>query len=147
MAKISLISMRKSRTESAQAHLSFTVSTCDWAVSQAVQGIRTVMKLLALGDDWIFRMELSLHEALLNSYIHGNRADPVKKIWVSCFLSPTKVEIEVEDEGQGYDPTLLPLRPEPERLGGRGLFLIRQSMHSVTVSKKGNQIRMSLRKE
>jgi serine/threonine-protein kinase RsbW len=132
-----------------EVHLSFAIPSCDSAIARAVKEIRRVMQLLAVEEEWVFRSELSLHEALLNSYLHGNRADPAKKIRISCCLSPAKVQIEVEDEGQGYEPSAAEVSLEQplKRSGGRGLFLIRELMHSVTVSQRGNHIRMRLMKE
>ena len=133
----------------AKACLTFSIPSCDSAITYAVEGVKKVMQLLAMEEEWVFRSELSLHEALLNSYLHGNRADPAREIWISCCLSPAKVQIEVEDEGRGYDPTETEVLSDqdPTRLNGRGLFLIRQFMHSVTVSRRGNHIRMCLVKE
>lgn len=135
--------------EAQNARLSFVIPSCDLAVAQAVEAVKRVMELLMLDEEWVFRSELSLQEALLNGYVHGNRADPAKEIRVSCRLSPQKVEIAVEDQGQGYDLERdeLWLLSDPARFSGRGLFLIRQLMDSVALKKKGSRICMSLAKE
>ena len=49
----------------------------------------------------------------------------------------------VADEGHGFDPNTLPDPTDPanlERVGGRGLLLIRTFMNEVTFNKAGNAI-------
>jgi anti-sigma regulatory factor (Ser/Thr protein kinase) len=103
--------------------------------------------LFALDEDSIFRVELSLQEALLNSHFHGNQANSAREIRVACILSLKKVEIQIVDDGVGYD-----LNPDffvidDPKSGGRGLYLIRQLMDSLTISDSGSHISMALAKE
>jgi len=54
----------------------------------------------------------------------------------------------VEDEGPGFDPATVPDPTDPgnlERIGGRGLMLIRTFMDDVEHNEKGNRI--TLRKK
>jgi anti-sigma regulatory factor (Ser/Thr protein kinase) len=105
------------------------------------------MEWMAFEQDWVFRTELCLQEALLNAHFHGNESDTSREILVTCSLAPGRVEMEVKDEGRGYD-----LHPE---LGiqlsrdhhGRGLYLIRQLMNSVAIHSNGTRIVMLLNKE
>ncbi|MGH7931353.1 MAG: ATP-binding protein, partial [Candidatus Binatia bacterium] len=97
--------------------------------------------------DWVFRTELCLQEALLNAHLHGNEADTEREIRVACSLAPGKVEMDVQDEGRGYNfhqELGLPLGGDPH---GRGLYLIRQFMNSVAIHSNGTRIVMSLNKE
>lgn len=130
-----------------KADVQFTIASSESAIVLAVEGVKRLMQLLALENEWIFRGELSLQEALLNSYLHGNRRDPSKAIWVYCSLSPGRVRIEVEDEGLGYEPGEDPSCRDLTGFDGRGLYLIHELMHSVTVNPRGNHIVMSLLKE
>lgn len=105
------------------------------------------MELLHLDKDWIFRVELSLQEALLNSHLHGNQGNSARQIRVNCVLSPKKIEFQIEHDGLGYDLSqnfFVIDRMEP---GGRGLHLIRQLMDSVTTTDNGTHIAMALVKE
>jgi|SRR6266850_1198852 anti-sigma regulatory factor (Ser/Thr protein kinase) len=94
------------------------------------------MELLKLDEDWIFRVELSLQEALFNGHLHGNPRELSAS--ASCGLSAFSqtIELHVEDNGLGYDLSqnfFVIDRMEP---GGRGPHLIRQLMDSVTISDK-----------
>jgi anti-sigma regulatory factor (Ser/Thr protein kinase) len=125
----------------------FAIPSSESAVVSAVQAVRKGMELIALDEDWIFRVELSLQEALLNGHFHGNRSNSAREIRVACILSLKKVEVHVEDDGVGYDlkqDFFVIDHPKP---GGRGLYLIRQLMDSVTISDSGSQISMALAKE
>ena len=54
----------------------------------------------------------------------------------------------VNDQGPGFDPSTLPDPTDPsnlERIGGRGLMLIRTFMDRVEFNDSGNQITMSNR--
>jgi serine/threonine-protein kinase RsbW len=129
------------------AQFCFAIPSSKAAVALAVQSVRRAMELLVLDEDWMFRMELSLQEALLNGHFHGNQGNSAREIRVACIFSFKKVEIQVEDDGVGYDLNqnfFVINHPEP---GGRGLYLIRQLMDSVTISDSGSHISMALAKE
>jgi len=54
----------------------------------------------------------------------------------------------VEDEGPGFDPATLPVPTDPanlERIGGRGLMLIRTFMDEVEHNEKGSRITLRKR--
>ena len=89
----------------------------------------------------IFSMRLALEEAIVNAIRHGNRGDPAKAVQVRYRITDQQVVTEIEDEGPGFDPDQIPdpLAPENlERPTGRGLFLIRYYMTSVTFNERGN---------
>lgn len=113
---------------------------------------------------------VSLHEALTNAILHGNlelssdlketdekefyrlardrRQQPPysqRKIEVRSILSRTEATFVIRDEGNGFDPGLLPDPTDPANLGkvhGRGLLLIQTFMDRVEHNAKGNEITM-----
>jgi serine/threonine-protein kinase RsbW len=96
----------------------------------------------------IFSMRLALEEAIVNAIRHGNSGDPAKSVLVRYRVTQQEVVTEIEDEGPGFDPDNIPdpLASENlERPTGRGLFLIRYYMTSVTFNERGNCV--VLRKE
>ena len=100
---------------------------------------------LALSEDDIFGLRLSLEEAFINAVRHGNKNDPAKKILVKIDASPEGVEIEIKDEGQGFDYLNLPSPIEKENLEKpcqRGIFLIQQMMDRVEFLDGGSRIKM-----
>lgn len=89
----------------------------------------------------IFAVRLSLDEAIVNGIKHGNRGDPGKTVCVRYRLAPESLWVEVEDQGEGFDPKQVPdpLAPENlERCSGRGLFLMRAYMTWVRYNERGN---------
>jgi anti-sigma regulatory factor (Ser/Thr protein kinase) len=127
--------------------LRFAIPSTPAALSAAVQMVRTIMEWMAFEQDWVFRTELCLQEALLNAHFHGNQGNSGREIRVGCTLEAGRVEMDVEDQGKGYNtrPDLgLPLADDPH---GRGLYLIRQFMNSVVIHGNGTRIVMSLSKE
>src|SRR5262249_18014588 len=71
---------------------------------------------------------LALLEVVTNAFLHGNKGDPGKRVRVRYLVAPDEVLLEVEDEGGGFDPALVPNAPvggRHGRPGARGLFLAR----------------------
>jgi CheY-like chemotaxis protein len=121
---------------------------------------------------------MAFHEALVNALDHGNLeldsnlkgdlfakedayglvreqrlADPVyaeRMIEVRLALDTERFEVEVSDEGRGFDTSRLApqvVSPDMASHCGRGLPLIQMVMDEVHFNEKGNQVRMVLRKK
>ena len=113
-----------------------------------------------------------MNEALLNAIQHGNlelssdlRQEDEQSFgtsassgddsrptgtggYVRATLSRSEAVYVVEDEGPGFDPATLPVPSDPanlERIGGRGLMLIRIFMDDVEHNEKGNRITLRIR--
>ena len=94
-----------------------------------------------------FSLRVALGEALQNAIVYGNRLDPDKLVDLQVHMGARKVEVFVEDEGDGFDPTMVPDPTRPDRLereDGRGLFLIRNLVDHVSFNDQGNSICMVL---
>lgn len=131
----------------ASAELRFTIPSTPAALASAVRVVRTTMEWMAFEKDWVFRAELCLQEALLNAYYHGNEENARREIHVVCSLAPGKVELDVEDQGKGYDAFQCSDSPLAGDHHGRGLYLIRHYMSSVAIHGNGARIVMCLNKE
>ena len=95
-------------------------------------------------DDELFAIKLALHEALVNAVKHGNNLNPQKIIRVSYILQQNILQINVADEGNGFDPEKVPdPRENIEIPSGRGIFLMREYMTSVVFNSKGNAVTMT----
>lgn len=117
---------------------------------------------------------VALHEALTNAILHGNlglssefretnekeyyrqvverRTQPPwcdRRVQVRVTLTGQEAVFVVRDEGEGFDPDVLPDPTDPanlERISGRGLLLIQTFMDHVEHNETGNQITMVKRR-
>ena len=97
----------------------------------------------------VFGVQLALEEAINNAIRHGNRSDPAKSVRVAYHVDTDQVWLEVEDEGDGFEPAAIPdptLEENLDQPGGRGLLFIRTFMNLVEYYNDGNQVRMLKRR-
>ena len=94
------------------------------------------------------RIELGLHEALVNAVVHGNLSNPSKIIRVRRILTPNWFVWQIQDEGIGIvkNKRLSSLPLDLEANSGRGIYLIHKCFDDVRWSRKGNRLQLSLKK-
>jgi serine/threonine-protein kinase RsbW len=104
--------------------------------------------LVGFEDEATHYMSVAVRESVVNAIKHGNRQDESKRVHLQFTIHDRALEIEVRDEGKGFDPAAVPDPLAPENLlkaYGRGLFFMRQFMDEVTHSfpaKGGTVVRM-----
>lgn len=90
----------------------------------------------------IFDIRLCAEEAIKNAIIHGNKQNSNLFVNVSYAIDDGKFVMEVEDEGEGFNPGELPDPTEGDNIlksGGRGVFLIYKLMDKVEYKGRGNK--------
>ena len=94
------------------------------------------------------RIELGLHEALVNAVVHGNLSNPNKVIRVRRILTPNWFVWQIQDEGIGIvkNKRLSSLPVQIDANSGRGIYLIHKCFDDVRWSNKGNRLQLSLKK-
>jgi len=94
------------------------------------------------------KIELGLHEALVNAVVHGNSSNPNKVIRVRRILTPNWFVWQIQDEGIGIvkNKRLGSLPPEIDANSGRGIYLIHKCFDDVRWSSKGNRLQLSIKK-
>jgi serine/threonine-protein kinase RsbW len=93
----------------------------------------------------LFATRLALEEAMVNAIKHGNKLDPKKIVIVEARVTRDRVEIEIEDQGPGFDRKSVPdptAEPNLCKCSGRGILLIEAYMNSVTWSRDGRRVKM-----
>jgi serine/threonine-protein kinase RsbW len=85
-------------------------------------------------------------EATNNVMRHAHRGQPHAPLQIQCFFRPDGLEILLIDQGAPFDLAAVPnLDPSEERVGGRGVFLMRALMDELSCQprgERGNMLRM-----
>jgi len=130
--------------------VSKVVESTPSAIEGVCRRILSELKAENFNQDDIFAVHLAVEEAFLNALRHGNKMDPDKEIKIDYLVSGEKIEISMTDEGNGFDPDVVPDPRCGENLykpEGRGLLLMRSYMDVVEFSERGNSVRMVRYKE
>ncbi len=91
---------------------------------------------------------MAIREAVTNAVLHGNKQDQSKCVHVTVKSLPDKLEINVRDQGTGFNPAAVPDPTEDENImktSGRGIFFMRNFMDEVDWSinpEGGTTVRM-----
>lgn len=115
-------------------------------VEAAVADLLESLRELDFDESSRFAIRLAVEEAINNGFRHGNKNDPGKHVHFLWSASSQRVQIEVEDEGEGFDPESVPDPTAEENLeipSGRGLMLMRAYMSEVEYLDPGNRVRMA----
>jgi serine/threonine-protein kinase RsbW len=97
--------------------------------------------------DPYFGIQMALEEAVVNAVKHGNQEDPTKKVTVTTCVTADLISIEVQDQGNGFNPMEVPDPTADENLErpcGRGLMFMRRFMTAVEYNSIGNFVAMTL---
>lgn len=91
-------------------------------------------KDLGLDNERFAALLLAVTEATTNAIIHANKCDINKLVSVDVEVEKTKIIIKITDEGEGFDPSIVPDPTQPENLlkdSGRGVYLMRVYMDDL----------------
>lgn len=160
----------------AHVELEYHLANDRMLVPDLVQHLQFYLEGMAICDATArTQVGVALEEALLNAMYHGNlelssdlRQDGEapfyrlaeerstqhpyreRKVTLTMRLTPQAATMVITDQGPGFDRDALPDPTDPEnmdRIGGRGLLLIRTFMDHVEYNDKGNQITLVKRRE
>ena len=107
---------------------------------------RRVSGTAGFDEDDQHRIDMAVHETLINAIWHGNKNDPSKSVFLRFEIFQDRLEIRVRDQGSGYDPKHVPDPLKDENIlnsSGRGIFLIRSFMDEYRVESmagKGTEV-------
>jgi serine/threonine-protein kinase RsbW len=94
--------------------------------------------------------ELALEEIFMNVVMHGSPAGSQNRVEVCLALVDDNLTLAVEDQGPPFDPLTVPAPDtraplEQRRVGGLGVYFVRQLMDAVSYRRVGpcNQLRMT----
>lgn len=81
---------------------------------------------------------ISVTEAVNNAIVHGNHADPQKRVIIELYQEDGELRVSVLDEGRGFDLGKVPDPTIPKNLMkpfGRGIHIIRRLMDEVWIDR------------
>ncbi len=99
-------------------------------------------------EDCKVNLPMVMDEALSNAILHGNKGDEELKVHVRIYISSRRIIVQVEDQGEGFIPDRVSDPTGRENIykdSGRGIYLIRELMDSVTFRNGGCIIEMEKR--
>lgn len=102
-------------------------------------------KVAGFEDEVSHYMAVAVRESVVNAIKHGNGQDESKRVEILFTLGDGSLEVQVKDQGEGFEPDEIPDPLAPENLlkaYGRGIFFMKQFMDEVTYSfpKKGGTV-------
>jgi serine/threonine-protein kinase RsbW len=108
---------------------------------EMIEMVQTVLSRAAeqagFDDEAAHYLSVAVRESVVNAIKHGNRGDESKRVTVVLTSAPNVLEVKVQDQGEGFDPTAVPDPLAEENLlkaDGRGIFFMRQFMDEVSYS-------------
>ncbi len=104
------------------------------AVADAAAAVTDFVHSCGVGEQAAFGVHMAVREAVTNAIVHGNQEDEAKAVEVTFNCLEHALEIEVKDQGKGFDPTDVPDPTDPGNVlktSGRGIFLMRSFMDEV----------------
>jgi serine/threonine-protein kinase RsbW len=93
-------------------------------------------------------LRVGLTEALTNAVLYGNEQDPSKRVRVEVAVDEATITARVTDQGDGFDPGMLPDPTVPPHLmkpKGRGIYLMKKLLDEVRFNDRGNSVTLVLR--
>jgi len=109
------------------------------AVADAAAAAADFARNCGLREEVAFGIDMAVREAVTNAVVHGNKEDEAKTVEVILNCLNHSVEIEVKDQGEGFDPKGVPDPTDPANImktSGRGIFLIRSFVDEVDWSMR-----------
>ena len=121
------------------------------AVADAAVAVTDFIRNCGVSEELSFGIEMAVRESVTNAMVHGNQEDESKSVEVVFNCHDNELEIEVRDQGEGFDPANVPDPTNAENLlktSGRGIFLMRTFMDEIEWRNRpegGTAVRMTKR--
>jgi serine/threonine-protein kinase RsbW len=115
-------------------------------LQRTVEAVMTALAGAGYSRAAAFGVRLAMEEAVVNAMTHGHRGLPAgTPVRLEFQVSPSRIELSVEDRGPGFSPCAVPdptLDENLETPTGRGIMLMRAYMTRVSFNERGNRVTM-----
>lgn len=112
-----------------------------------VEETQAFMDRITDDEDLAYRVVLLVSEAVTNAMEHGNQFDAAKSVTVALRALPDRIELDVEDEGEGFAAAEVSDPLAKDHLlddRGRGLFLMQEYADEIAIEDGGRRLRLVL---
>lgn len=125
------------------------ISSCPSNIRVVEGFVQHLCQEMNVTQDLYPNILISLTEAVNNAIRHGNNLDESKQVEITLVNSvPNKICLRVSDEGRGFDVNDIKDPTTSEnifRIGGRGVFLIRELADEVHFLNNGSTVEMAFK--
>ena len=114
-------------------------------VAQVESFVEQIAKKYSISPNLYGNILISLTEAVTNAITHGNCNDCNKMVAIRLERQGKQLAFIVSDQGEGFDFENLPDPTTPDnllRIGGRGVFLMRQLADRIIYHDDGRTVEM-----
>lgn len=124
----------------------------DYGILYRFRRFLTQLAAFRLQEPLLSEVRLTIEELGRNAIEWGNHEDPAKEVRFSCRILPSKLILQIADQGEGFRPDAVPdpskdpfahiesRKAAGKRLGGYGVHLIRNLMDKVVWNSRGNVV-------
>ena len=112
--------------------LDSTLESVDSAETAVLEAGREV----GLDEEELHKVGIAVRETMVNAIAHGNRYSARKKVRLRVWKEESRLVVEIQDEGNGFEMTAVPDPLAEENLlrqSGRGLLMIQAFMDELEV--------------
>ncbi len=128
--------------------------TKKFTINSSMEGLKECFEI-ASGIQKQFHFESSkefafitvLSESVNNAIRHGNKFNKDFLTFVTIMIDDKKIEIEVEDQGDGFDLGKIPSPLDKDHINlesGRGIFFMQQLSSGLKTRGRGNIINITI---
>jgi serine/threonine-protein kinase RsbW len=121
------------------------------AVAEGANAVAEFLNRAGVAEEAAFGIDMAVREGIANAVIHGNKLDEEKFVTITVARSADSLEINVRDQGQGFNPETISDPTAAENIlktSGRGIFFMRNFMDEVgwTVLPEGGTVLRMIKK-
>lgn len=114
-------------------------------IAAVMERLRSAPELLSRINGREGAFLIAMREALVNAVTRGNHHDDSRKVYIQCTCEPDdSVSIVIRDEGDGFDPSGVPIPKEPGEDRRRGIHLRTSYMDEVQFRRGGTEVYMRI---
>lgn len=119
-------------------------------IASKIESLREVERLVdevsaacSLSSEIYGNVLIATLEAANNAILHGNKLDASKDVHISFKWDTLKLQLEVIDQGKGFNFKSVPDPTEPgnvEKINGRGVFLMEKLSDDLIFKENGSKV-------